>query len=121
MATRTDPARPYLIDPGELRQQIQIQQQSTANDSVGQPQATWTTVLTTMAKIASISVVERWQSAQFVGQVSHRITMRWPGAGVTIAGGMRVLFGSRIFVLQGVDNVEERNIVLHLLCLEING
>jgi SPP1 family predicted phage head-tail adaptor len=121
MATRSNPARPYLVDPGELRDQIQIQQQTTAQDDFGQPQSTWTTVLTAMSKIASITMAERFQTAQFVAQISHRITLRWPGAGVTIQGGMRVMFGTRIFQLQEVDNVEERNVTLHLLCLEING
>ena len=117
--TKSQP-RPYIIDPRELRHQIQIQQQTSTQDSFGQPQATWSTVLTTMAKIASVALNERFQNEQFVAQISHRIIIRWPGTGIAIVGGMRILFGTRVFLIQVPDNVEERNSAMHLLCLEIN-
>jgi len=111
----------YTIDPGEMRRQVQLQQQSTAPDSVGQPQSIWTTFLTAMAAIQATGAKEAFLTGQFSSQVTHRITLRWPGDAVTLQGGQRVLYGARVFLVQAVENVRERNSIVHLLCLEING
>lgn len=113
---------PLVIPPGFLRNQVQIQRPSGDKDDFGQPLDGWTIVLTAMAGIISLVQREVWQNGMFSGQVTHRVTLRWPGPDVTIASGMRVVFGSRTFVVQAPpDNVQERNRVLHLLCLEIDG
>jgi SPP1 family predicted phage head-tail adaptor len=91
-----------------MRHEIQIQQQSTTKDSFGQPQPVWTTVLTVMSAIATLSQREVY-ALQLAAQVTHRITVRWPGTSIGIAGGMRILYGSRTFLIQTPDNVQERN------------
>lgn len=109
------------MNGGQLRSQIQIQQQTAAGDALGQPLAVWATIFTAPAAIATVSMREVWQTAQFVQQVTHRITLRWPGSSIVIAGGMRALYGTRTFQIQSVENVQERDRVVHLMCLEING
>lgn len=111
----------FTINPGALRNQVQIQQQTSTPDSVGQPQATWTTILTAMAAIEATAAREAYQTGQFVADVTHRISIRWPGDGVVLHGGQRVAYGTRIFQVQAVENVRERNSLVHLLCLEIDG
>lgn len=115
------PKDPLVIQPGELRHQVQIQQQASGQASDGSPSTSWNTVLMTMAAIYTQGSKEVYQAAQFTAQVSHVLKIRWPGIGITIQGGMQVLFGSRTFKLQTVDNVLERNRVLMLHCLELNG
>lgn len=117
-----DPRAELIINSGELRHSIQVQQQTNAPDgTTGAPSQAWVPVLTTMAKISTARSSEVFQAAQFSAQVSHVIKIRWPGAAVTLAGGMQVVFGSRVFKLQTVENVLERNRVVLLHCLEING
>lgn len=122
---RTSPSptnqNPLAIDAGELRHQIQIQQQSPSQSTTGAPASNWTTILQTMSKISTASSREVYQASQFTAQVSHVIKIRWPGAGVNIQGGQQVVFGSQVFKLQTVENVLQRNRVLLLHCLEING
>jgi len=120
MATRPRPL-PFEIDAGQLRNQISIQSPSTSQTSTGAPTTSWTTFFTCMAAIRTASSREAYQASQFTALVSHAITIRWPGASVSIQGGQQVLFGPRIFKLQTVENVQERNRVLILHCLEING
>lgn len=113
---------PLVLNPGELRHNIQIQVQSNAPDPVtGAPAEGWATILSALAEIRTATMRELYQAEQFSAQVSHIITIRWPGSGYVIQGGQQVLFGSRVFKLQTVDNVMERNRVLRLQCLEING
>lgn len=111
----------WTMDPGMLRRQVQLQSQSATPDAVGQPQQVWTTFLTAMAAIQSTAARESFQTGQFVAEVTHRITLRWPGETVTLQGGQRVLYGARIFLVQTVENVRERDSLVHLMCLEING
>lgn len=115
------PTVSLAINSGELRHAIQIQKQTATQSASGAPQQSWTTILSTVAKISTASSREVYQASQFTAQVSHVITIRWPGSSVTILGGMQVLFGSRVFKLQTVENPLERNRLLLLHCLEING
>lgn len=114
-----------VIPTGAMRNQIAIQSQSTAQDpETGEPSQVWNDVLTTMAAISTASSREMYQTGaagQFVAQVTHIVKIRWPGASVMIAGGMRVMLGTRIFAIQTVENVQERNRVVNLMCLEVNG
>jgi head-tail adaptor len=57
----------------------------------------------------------------FVSVVAHRITIRFPGHSYPITDGMRVVKGSAVYLIQAVENVQERNRVLHLNCIRIDG
>lgn len=116
---------PLALPPGSLRDQITIQQKSlTPDPATGKLPvngAAWSNLLTVMAKIRTLTQREVYQSGQIVGQVTHEIAMYWPGISMPIEGGMQVVFGNRIFLIQTPENVQERNRVLLLHCLEIDG
>jgi SPP1 family predicted phage head-tail adaptor len=119
---------PLAIDAGQLRHQVTVQAQAGAavpaavtGMIAAQGEAGWADVLTCMAAIRTLSAGEKYQAGQDVAQVTHEITVRWPGDSVVVGGQMRVLFGARKFTIQAVDNVLERNRVLKLMCMEIDG
>lgn len=114
-------ANPLALPPGSLRDQITIQAKGNQQDSFGAQAETWNTVLTTMAKIDTLNIREGYQPGQFVAEATHTISMRWPGASIAIAGGMRIVTGARKFEIQSIENVQQRNRVLNLKCLELNG
>jgi hypothetical protein len=54
-------------------------------------------------------------------QVSHLITVRYPGANYQFGSGYQAVFGTRVFaILKGVVNSDERNIMLQLFASENN-
>ena len=108
------------LPAGSLRHSIAVQSLSTKPDSFGQPQRTWTTILVARASIEAVLAREMYQSAQFTGQITHTVTLRWPGAAVSIAPGMQVVYGAHTYKIQTVENVLERNRVLKLMCLSLN-
>lgn len=112
-----------LLDPGQLRNQVALSTPASGSpDSFGQePPADWTVYLTTWAAIRQLSGRELYQGDEFTSAAQVRITIRWPGPGITVNPGDRVTFGTHIYVIQIVDNVELRDIVLNLNCLEIDG
>jgi len=112
---------PLIIEPGELRHKIQIQQPIYASDARGMsvtPDA-YSTVRTTMAAIYTAGGKETSQASQIVSQVSHVVKVRWTGT--PIKANYQVLFGARFFTVQFTENVLERNRVLLLYCIEVDG
>lgn len=116
------------INPGILRHKVQIQVQTQDRDSFGQPLNVWTTILTLPAEVRTSTGKELFQTGQFTAQVSHTITVRWQPQ--LIAPGMRALFTDNagaspptyhVYKIQWVDNVEQRNVLLKIYCLELNS
>lgn len=110
---------PLALDPGELRHQVQLSALDTSQDNYGQPLNTWTPYRTTWASIRLLSGQELFQGDEFTSAAQVRIRMRWTDANTK--PGDRVLYGARVFVVQICNNVLERNRVLELTCLEIDG
>lgn len=117
---------PLIIPSGALRNAIQIQSQSTTQDSFGGEIATWSTVLSCFAAIETMRTGEQFQEG-FVSQVVHRITIRWPGPSVPILANMRVVVDpvpggqSSVYEIQAVENVQQRNKIVRMTCLEIDS
>jgi SPP1 family predicted phage head-tail adaptor len=107
------------INPGELRSRVQIQSESSTPDDFGQPQQTWSTILETRARIRALLTREKFQANQLSSWLTHEIAIRWPSS-VTIAPGMRVTCGDHIYMIQGCNNVQQRNVLLLLECVAIN-
>lgn len=114
--------RQLMVDAGELRHAVTIQSPVPgAADTFGQsvvPQS-WNTLRTPMAAIYTAGGRETSMASQIVSEVSHVIKVRWTSD--VVQAGYRVLFGTRIFTVQYVENVLERNRVLLLYCLEVNS
>lgn len=114
---------PLYIQPGELRHKVQIQQATDTRDAAGQPVAVWAVVLNTRAKIDGPSgktYKESFANNALSSQSSDFITIRWPGASITIEPGMRVIFGDNTYLIQAVDNVLHRNRKVNLACIMID-
>lgn len=118
---------PLVIPSGMLRNVIEIQSQGGTQDSFGQPSdADWSTVLTCFAAIETMSTKEQFQEG-FVSQVVHRISIRWPGASLPILANMRVIVNpvrggtASVYQIQTVENVQQRNLVVRMTCLEIDN
>lgn len=111
-----------MVNPAQLRNEVQLASASATVDGFGQPVNVWTPYLTTYASIRLLKGSEIYQSAEFTSAAQYAVGMRWPGGmGITVKPGDRLFFGARVFVVQLVDDVEMRNIVLNLTCLEIDG
>jgi head-tail adaptor len=118
---------PLVIPSGALRNAIQIQAQTAGTqDANGQPSGTWNLVLSCFAAIETENMREVFQEG-FVSQVVHKISIRWPGPSVPILANMRVVVDpvpggqSSMYLIQAVENVQQRNRVVKLTCLEIDN
>lgn len=109
------------IRAGELCHQVEIQQPQYVAGPAGMSltPSSWTTVRTAMAAIYTAGGRETSMASQIVSDVSHVVKVRWTAA--VVKANYRVVFGARTMQVQYVENVLERNRVLVLYCLEVNG
>ena len=106
------------IRAGRLRNRVTIQTSTESRSTHGDLERTWTTFKTVWASISPVTGREYIEGNAVQAQVSHRITFRHLD-GVTPK--MRILFGTRVFHVQHVANVDERGAELQALCLEDVG
>ena len=115
---------PLIIQAGTLRHTVTIQASNSTRDAAGEPLDTWNAVLTTRAAIESTLTAtykESFSQNAFSSQSTDLITMRWPGASISIKPGQRVTFNDKTYLIQAVNNVQERNRALRLACIQIDG
>jgi SPP1 family predicted phage head-tail adaptor len=114
------PFDPYQLPSGGLPHLIQVQAPSATRDEFGQNNTTFTTILTCRAAIQSTASQTFRFAAQDNVQASNAtdvITIRWPGSGIEILPNMQVLFGTKVYTIQVVDNINNRNRIVRLLCV----
>ena len=103
---------------GKLRHQITIQQVSETQGADGSVIETWSICVTIQASIDPVSGLEYFVAHAIQADVTHRISLRYL-SGITPK--MRVNYSSRIFDIQSVINMGERNRELQLMCRESIG
>lgn len=118
---------PLNLPSGMLRDPIQIQAPSSTPGPYGASvtPTSWVAALNCMAKIDAISTRDTFGGGQLTSQVSHVVWLWWTDT--PIKAGYRIVFQStpsmpaRNFMIQAVENVQERNRVLTLRCLEVDS
>lgn len=101
---------------GEMRHSIILQTNSgSTQDTFGAETQTWTTALTTWASIKPFSGKELERAQQVAGEVSHKITIRYWSS---LTRNHRVLFGSRVFDINYINNIGEQSVFQELFCKE---
>jgi SPP1 family predicted phage head-tail adaptor len=96
---------------GNRRHQVQVQQRVTGKDALGAPVHNWTTLFNTTVGITPLSGRELMAAQAIRAEATHNIeaSYRAEWANPVRACGYRILFGERIFNIQHVQNVDERN------------
>jgi SPP1 family predicted phage head-tail adaptor len=100
---------------GELRHRIEIQENTPAKNSLGEDVDTWTTVNKRWAKVEPLTGRELQVQVQISADVTHRVTMRFY-EGLTAKH--RIRFNGRIFAINAVLNIEERDRETRVMCFE---
>lgn len=103
---------------GRLRHKVTVQQVAHAQDDYGETTETWSEFIESWASIEPLRGREYHDASLTQGEVDTRIVMRYREG---ILPTMRVLFGSRVFDIQTVINVNTRHREIHLMCKEYFG
>ena len=101
-----------------LRHVVVIQAENPTTDAGGgqtDPWAVPTVVATVRACIEPLKGFEKLRAMQLEDSVSHRFTMRWRSG---VIAKHRLKFGTRLFNVRSVINVDERSRWLEILADE---
>ena len=98
-----------------LDKRVAIQRQASGQGSTGQPNGAWATTETVWASIEPVSGREYFNASGERAEVTHKVRIRY---GSTVAPKDRLLYGSRVFNIRAVLNLEERGRWLQLMVSE---
>jgi|GEM_PF-5449108 len=113
------------MNAGKLNRRIQIQSQTTAQDSFGQPVQSWSTAYSCRASIDIQQSQLLYSTAEFMSKVTTRISLRWTSS-VIISAAMRVVYTEpttgvvHTYEIIAPLNTKAANRELVLLCYELS-
>lgn len=99
----------------KMRQKISIQTNTQTTDGQGGFTESWATDATVWASIEPAKAYEKFQAAQMDTPITHNIMIRYR-SGVTTK--KRLLYGSRVFDIKEVINIDEANAFLKIIAIE---
>lgn len=102
---------------GRLRHRIAIEQQVLTDDGAGGVTEEWVEIAAPYAAVIPLGGDELFAAQQTMPRVSHRIEMRYMHD--IESSTMRVVFRERVFDIEAVLNIDERDRELHLYCEEL--
>lgn len=105
------------VRAGTLRRKLTVQQRSTAPDGVGGVTNTWTDVLTTWGSVTAKTASPFLQllAGQQMAIQAYDIIIRYPPS-LSIEPGMRIVDGTRTYLIGNVTDTDERHRIMHLSC-----
>ena len=107
----------YLINAGEFKHVVTIQDQTGSTNSYGEAtDEDWTDFSKTRAGIYPISGREFFFCFQVNSEITHKVNMRYISG---VKPNMRIKFNDRFFEIISVINFQEGNKLLQLLCKEL--
>jgi SPP1 family predicted phage head-tail adaptor len=108
-------ASPLAICAGEFRHRVDVQSKTEGRDAHGGFTESWSTDATRWAMVKPLVGREFTESNQTDARVTHRVTMRFYDG---LTEDMRLLFGARVFGITSVRNIDERDALTVVMCLE---
>lgn len=104
------------MEAGKLRHRVTIQSKAATRDTYGEEVIIWTTVATVWAAVEPLQGREYLEARQVTAEVSTRIIIRRRSG---ILPEMRAVYGSRIYDILAVIEVDEARREMELMCQEI--
>ena len=101
---------------GKRQKRVGIQTKQTVCTDTGASIHTWVTEKTVWAHIVPASGKELFAGEQVKAEVTHKITMRFYSAMITEK---RILYGTRVFDVNFIKNIDERDCYQEMLCKEV--
>ena len=104
------------IRSGNLRHRLQFQEPTQERNSVGEVIESYSTYMTVWGSLMAAKGTETLEANTPQGTQSYTIKIRY-NSDVSLTD--QIVFGSRIFEINSIDNYAERNVFLMLQCSEI--
>lgn len=103
------------MEAGRLDKQVTIQAFTVTQNGIGEAVKGWANVATVWASVEPLQGREFWSQQQLQSEVTTRVRIRYR-ADVTAKN--RILYGTRVLLVESVINPKERKEELQLMCSE---
>ena len=100
---------------GRKRNLVSIQQVTETKNSYGERVETWSVYAKAWASVTPVTGKEYYQAQAAQAEATHKVVINYLSG---VVPKMRILFGSRILLIESVLNDGERNRELVLMCVE---
>ena len=107
------------MEAGKLKKRVLLQKRTATTDRRGNASLAWGDVANAWSQISPMSGDESQRAGRTEATVTHVIHMRYRKDLTVLTQKDRVVFGSRIFNIEVVRNIEEANDELVLDCVEV--
>lgn len=106
------------MQAGKLRHRVTIQQATVTLQTGGAPVRTWSTVATVWAQVRTVSGGEQRNEGadQVVASLFYAVTIRHKDG---LEPTMRVVWGDRVLEVTAIQEPDNRQRMLTLLCSEV--
>lgn len=101
---------------GQLRHRLAVQKATESQSSSGEITVEWSILNWTWGQIVPLSGRELDAARQIKSEATHEIRLRYDSG---LTSEHRLLFGSRVFEINAVLNVDERNRESRILAREV--
>ena len=101
---------------GSLDKKVVIEKYSEGSDDFGEVTNTWESFASTYVSIVPLRGREHFSSKGVKSEVSHKIELRYMDG---IDSSMRIVYGSRVFNIESVINVREKNRTIEIMATEV--
>lgn len=98
-----------------LRHSVAIQAATESAGTRGENARSWATVETVWAAIEPLNARETFYAQQVQSLCTHRVRMRY---NATVTPKHRILYGARLFYIEGVTHTDERGRETICQCVE---
>lgn len=108
------------MDAGKYRHRVTLQSPTGSQSAAtGERTTTWSAEASDIpAMIQPFKAREHFAAQQAQSSTTHRILIRYGSEISDIDASWRVVYGSRVFVIDGIRNIDEMNRTYELLCTE---
>ena len=100
---------------GKLRHRLIFQSETPLPDGAHGHTSRWDNFVTVWGNVEPLSGRELYYSQQIKNTISHKATVRYREG---FTEGMRIIHGTRIFAIESIINIEEKNIFISMRCSE---
>ena len=104
-----------MVNIGRMNHRVVLQSKTSTQDATGSAVETWKTKGTLWAEVVPLNSREYWAAQQVQSDVTHRVSIRYYDG---LRPDWRMKFGTRLFDIRSVINVDEGNEWHVLLCKE---
>lgn len=103
---------------GRLRHRLSVERYTTTQDDWGDEVQAWESIATVWGSVEPLRGNERHRAMQVQATEEVRVLMRWQPDIADLNASDRIVFGSKVYDISAVLNIDERNREVHVMARE---